>query len=169
MKRIYARKLDVLKIRIHGNFYLRKVLMTGKDVAIVDFSGDTRRSYSERRLKRSPLRDVASMLSSIYDVAYEAFLANRQIHPDEMQSLVPFIIMWTHYMTGFFMHAYLQSIEGSGFVPNDKKDMAVMIQTFMLESAVADLVEELNNRPDWVRIPLRVIQNILEQQEYETT
>ncbi len=165
LKKIYAKKLDVIKIRIHGSFHLNKVLLTGKDLSIVDFSGDIRRSYSERRLKRSPLRDVASMLSSIYDVAYEAFLANRQIHAEEMQSLVPFIIMWTHYMTGFYMHAYLDTVAESRILPQEKHDLAVMIQTFMLEDAVADLKVELNNRPGWVRIPLRIINSILETSE----
>ncbi len=160
LKRIYTKKFDVKKIRIHGNYHLQQVLMTGKDLSVIDFTGDARKSYSERRLKRSPLRDVATLLGSLFDSAYEAFIANRQIHSNDMQNLIPFIILWTNYMSGFFMKAYLQTIEGSGFVPEDKEDLRIMIETFMLENAVADMNDELTNRPDWVRIPIRVIKNI---------
>src|SRR5690606_25459685 len=59
MKRIYHKKMDTWKIRIHGNFYLEQVLFTGKDMMFLGFAGDPLRSYSERRLKRSSLRDVA--------------------------------------------------------------------------------------------------------------
>ncbi len=163
LKKIYVKKLDVIKIRIQGNYHLSQALMTGKDIAIKDFSGDARRSYSERRLKRSPLRDVASMVTSLYRVAYEGFLANQQIHQEEMQSLIPFILLWTHYMTGFFMKAYLDTIAGSAFIPENKKDFEMMIQTFMLETAIVNLNDELNNRPDWVRIPIRVIKAILDK------
>ncbi len=160
LKRIYTKKFDVMKIRVHGNFHLNQVLMTGKDLSIVDFTGDSRRSYSERRLKRSPLRDVATLLGSLFDTAYEGFIANRQIHPADMENLIPFIILWTHYMSSFFMKAYMDTIKGHGFLPDNKEDLEVMIQTFMLENSIADMNDELTNRPDWVRIPIRVIKNI---------
>lgn len=160
-KKVYEKKLDVQKIRIHGNYHTGQVLITGKDIAIKDFSGNPRRSYSEKRLKHSPLRDVASMIHSLYQVAYEGFLVNKQLHQEEMESLRPFILLWIHYMTGFFMKAYLDTVAGSPLVPKQKEDIVLMIHTYLLEKAVADVNNELVKRPDWVRIPLRVIKAIL--------
>ncbi len=126
-RKIYAKKLDVQKIRIHGNYTINQVLITGKDVAIKDFSGNPRRSYSEKRLKRSPLRDVATMIHSLYNVAYQGFLINKQLHKGEMESLRPFLLLWVHYMTGFFMKAYLETVAGSQLVPQQKEEVVLMI------------------------------------------
>jgi maltose alpha-D-glucosyltransferase/alpha-amylase len=160
-KKIYAKKLDVEKIRIHGNYNTRQVLISGKDIAIKDFSGNPYRSYSEKRLKRSPLRDVATMIHSLYNVAYEGFLINKQLHQNEMESLRPLLLLWVHYMTSFFMKAYLDTVAGSPLIPKEKEEVVLMIHTYLLEKAVAEVNKELVNRPDWVRIPLRVIKAIL--------
>lgn len=158
MKRIYTKKLDVTKIRIHGNYHLRKVLFTGKDVAILDFGGDPTRSYSERRLKRSPLRDVAGMVRSFHYAAYEGLLLN---NPEQMQKLQPFAELWVHQVAGYFMQAYLQTVEGSTFIPKEKEDLDIMLQTFLLEKAVYSLNFELDYRPELVIIPLRLIKAII--------
>jgi len=160
-KKIYAKKLDVQKIRIHGNYNTHQVLITGKDVAIKDFSGNPQRSYSEKRLKRSPLRDVATMIHSLYNVAYEGFLISKQLHEGQMESLRPFLLLWVHYMTGFFMKAYLETVAGSQLLPQQKEELVLMIHTYLLEKAVAEVNSELISRPEWVQIPLRVIKAIL--------
>jgi maltose alpha-D-glucosyltransferase/alpha-amylase len=160
-KKIYAKKLDVQKIRIHGNYHTGQVLITGKDIAIKDFSGNPQRSYSEKRLKRSPLRDVATMLHSLYYVAYEGFLVNKQLHEDEIQGVTPFLVLWIHYMTSFFMKAYLETVAGSQLIPKEREEVVLMIRTYLLEKAVAEVNRDLQKRPDWVSIPLRVIKAIL--------
>jgi maltose alpha-D-glucosyltransferase/alpha-amylase len=158
LKKIYTKKFDTTKIRIHGNYHLRKVLFTGKDIAILDFGGDATRSYSERRLKRSPLGDVAGMLRSFHYSAYEGFLLKRK---DEMDKLLPFAELWTHYVSGYFVHAYLKTVEGSSFIPKEKEDMEVMLQTYLLEKAIYSLNYELNNRPELVIIPLQLIKFLI--------
>jgi maltose alpha-D-glucosyltransferase/alpha-amylase len=158
LKTIYTKKFDTTKIRIHGNYHLRKVLFTGKDIAILDFGGDPTRSYSERRLKRSPLRDVAGMIRSFHYAAYEGFLLKQK---DEINKLLPFAELWTHYVSGYFVHAYLQTVDGSTFIPKEKNDLNVILQTYLLEKAVYSLNYELDNRQDLVIIPVRLIQTIL--------
>ena len=160
LKQIYSKKLDVLKIRIHGNYNLAQVLFTGKDMAINDFGGDPSKSFSERRLKRSPLRDVASMIRSFQYIAHEGFLTNNQIPKEDLESLMPYAALWAHYMNMFFVKAYLDAVEGSAFVPKDKKEFQIMLQTYLFDKSFADLNYELNNRPEYVQVPLNNIQAI---------
>lgn len=161
LKRIYAKKLDVIKIRIHGNYHLGQVLFTGKDVVITDFGGDPVRSFSDRRLKRSPLRDVAAMIRSFRNVAFEGFLKTTHVEKENINSILPFARLWAHYMVSFFMKAYLDTVRDSSFIPTDKQDFQMMVETYMLEKALYDLNYELKNRPDWAIIPLRTIKSII--------
>ncbi|GAB3503214.1 maltose alpha-D-glucosyltransferase [Spirosoma knui] len=163
LKRIYAKKLEATKIRIHGNLQLENILLTGKDVAIQDFGGDPSRSYSERRLKRSPLRDVATLIRSFYYVAYEGFLNNAHVPPEDTVQLLPFADFWAHYMSSFFLKAYLTAAEDSSFIPNQSEDLQMMIDTYLLERSVVDLSYELGNRPNWVRVPLQLIKSVINQ------
>lgn len=161
LRRIYEKKLDVIKIRIHGNYHLGQVLFTGKDVAINDFGGDPVRSFSDRRLKRSPLRDVAAMVRSIRYVAYDGFLKTSHVQKEEITPLLPYAKLWAHYMSGFFVKAYLETVQNSAFIPADKKDLQMMLDTYMLEKALYDLNYELNKRPEWSIIPVKTIKSII--------
>ncbi len=160
-RNIYQKKIDVVKIRIHGDFHLGQVLFTGKDFMITDFEGEPARSYSERRLKRSPLRDVAGMIRSFHYAAYGGLFLDNQIRKEDINKLVPYAEQWYHYMSGFFMKAYLETVKGSGFIPRSREDMQTLMSTFLLEKAIYELNYELNNRPDWVVIPLRGIKELV--------
>lgn len=161
LKRIYSKKMDAIKIRIHGNYHLGQVLHTGRDVAITDFGGDPYKSYSERRLKRSPLRDATAMMRSFYYVAYEGMFKNNHIPKDKVDILIPYARLWAHYVSGFFMKAYLDRVKDSSFIPSSHTDLEMMLQTYLLEKAVSDLNFELKHRPEWVIVPLKTIQAIL--------
>jgi maltose alpha-D-glucosyltransferase/alpha-amylase len=169
LKRIYTKKLDVLKIRIHGTYGLRKILFTGKDLVIHDFGGDPLRSFSERRIKRSPLRDVVDMICSFYYVAYESFFSSQQVPKEDIIRLLPFAKQWAHYMSGFFLKSYLEGIKDTRFMPNDKGDFKVLMQTLFLERAVRNLNSDLKNRPEWAIVPMHIIDTILSQQESVAT
>ncbi|HEY1202618.1 MAG TPA: alpha-amylase, partial [Niastella sp.] len=160
-KKIYTKKLDVLKIRIHGFYTLSQVLLTGKDIAIQGYGGDPLRPYSERRLKRSPLHDVATMLRSLHNAAYEGFQENHHILDENRPKYTPFLRLWAHYMGGFFMKAYLDAVAGSQFVPTDRSDFRVMIQTFLLEKSLNDLNHALNNNINSIVVPMRTIKIII--------
>lgn len=167
-KDIYKHKIDVVKIRIHGDFHLGQVLFTGKDFYITDFEGEPARTYSERRLKRSPLRDVAGMIRSFHYAAYGGLLLDNQIRTEDVSRLVPYAESWYHATSGFFLNAYLDTVKGSGFVPKLKEDMHILMTTFLLEKAVYELTYEMNNRPDWVVIPLRGIKELVRQAKRNT-
>ncbi len=167
LRQIYSRKIDVTKIRIHGDYHLGQVLYTGKDFVITDFEGEPARSYSERRLKRSPLRDVAGMIRSFHYAAFGSLVLDSHIRQEDFSKLIPFVEQWYHYMSGFFMKAYLNTVEGHAFVPTNKEDLETLLRTFLLEKALYELNYELNNRPGWVLIPLRGIKELMRKDRAE--
>lgn len=161
LKRIYRKKLDVQKTRIHGNFGLSQILLTGKDIILHDFGGNPAKAFSERRLKRSPLRDVTAMVRSLYYVAYEGFYTTTHVQNGEINDLLPFADFWAHYVSMFFMKAYLDKIKGQNFVPESKEDFEVLLQTYLLENALQYLNSELIHNPKQAVIPLRILQSIV--------
>ena len=76
---------------------------------------------------------------------------------------MPYAEQWFHYMAGFFMKAYLETVKGTQLIPNNKEDLDVLMQTFLLEKAIYELNYELNNRPDWVVVPIRGIKAIMRE------
>ncbi|MFD2515116.1 maltose alpha-D-glucosyltransferase [Pontibacter locisalis] len=161
LKLIFSRKIDTLKIRTHGDYHLGQVLFTGKDFYIIDFEGEPARSFSERRLKRSALRDVAGMIRSFHYAAYSAYFQQEGLRKEDADYLEAWAEQWYHYASNFFMHTYLGKTMGTGVVPPKEEDFEILIQTFLLEKAIYELGYELNNRPDWVLIPIRGIKYIM--------
>jgi maltose alpha-D-glucosyltransferase / alpha-amylase len=161
LKQIYSKKIEATKIRIHGNLHLQQILFTGKDIAIHDFGGNPHRNYSERRLKRSAFRDVASMIRSFYYVAHKTFLNSNQLDKDEINALLPYATIWSHYMSGFFLKAYLEKSNGNSFIPDNRSELEILIRTYLLEGAINDLNFELNHRPEYILIPLKIIDAIV--------
>lgn len=169
LKHIYDKKLDILKIRIHGNFQLAQVLRTGKDLAIQDYGGDASQRYSERRLKRSPLKDVASMISSLRDAAYDGFYRTDHIQKEELPALLPFADYWWLHIGGIFIRSWLDTIKGADLVPDNPADQEMLLQNFLLQQALEDLNHHLqNNQLDRVKIPLAMIDALLKQPVTQT-
>jgi trehalose synthase-fused probable maltokinase len=147
----YAESLGRL-IRHHGDFHLGQTLWAGEDLYILDFEGEPARSLLERRQKRSPLRDVAGMLRSI-SYAVSASELVRGVRPPDG---------WEEQARGEFLESYLQSVD-PGMLPPSRDSVDRLIEVFELEKAVYELRYDLNNRPDWVGIPVDGILRLLEQ------
>ncbi|MEJ7644189.1 MAG: maltose alpha-D-glucosyltransferase [Chryseolinea sp.] len=162
-KDIYKNKIDVVKIRIHGDFHLGQVLFTGKDFIITDFEGEPARSYSERRLRRSPLRDVAGMIRSFHYAAYASLFLDNQIRKEDYKKLMPIVEEWYRYVSNIFLQAYLEGVKGTAFIPQTSEELDTLMTTFLLEKAIYELSYEMNNRPDWVIIPLNGIKAIMKR------
>ncbi|MEQ9442640.1 MAG: maltose alpha-D-glucosyltransferase [Cyclobacteriaceae bacterium] len=165
MQDIYSRKISSTKIRAHGDYHLGQVLFTGKDFVIIDFEGEPARSFSERRLKRSPLRDVAGMIRSFHYAAYSGLFENEAFKRGDADYLEEWAELWYHYMSGFYIHAYLDTAKGHNFLPDNQADFNTLMQTFLLEKAVYELNYELNNRPSWSIIPMRGIQYVMQKND----
>jgi maltose alpha-D-glucosyltransferase/alpha-amylase len=163
LRMIYKRKLELFKIRIHGDYHLGQLLFTGKDLVILDFEGEPARGYSERRLKFSGLRDVAGMVRSFHYAAYVSLFLEGTTRTEDISKLIAYAELWSHYMSGFFMDAYMETVKGSGLLPDQEEDISTLLDVFLLSKAFYELNYELNNRPDWVLIPLKSILNILQK------
>ena len=151
------------KIRCHGDYHLGQVLWTGGDFVMIDFEGEPARTVEGRRAKQSPLKDVAGMLRSFDYAAYAGLFAFTRDRPGEIDRLRPWAELWRQRVSAAFLRAYRAAAGGAAFLPAEPGRFAALLDAFVLDKAFYELVYELNNRPDWVRIPLRGILGLLEQ------
>ncbi|RPI27451.1 MAG: maltose alpha-D-glucosyltransferase [Acidobacteria bacterium] len=163
-KSLLEQKINAARIRIHGDYHLGQVLYTGKDFVIIDFEGEPARPLGERRLKRSPLRDVAGMLRSFDYAVHNALRvqqANGLIRSEDVALLEPLAELWNTWVSVAFLKSYLDVASQGGFLPDNADDLELLLKVFVLEKAIYELGYELNNRPDWVSIPLRGIRELI--------
>jgi maltose alpha-D-glucosyltransferase/alpha-amylase len=157
---IYERNMDAVRIRHHGNYHLGQVLYTGKEFLIIDFEGEPTIPLSERRLKRSPLRDVAGMIRSFHYAAHAALLNQVRHGPipaAQMQALDSWARFWARWVGAVFYREYLQVAGTSGFLPPKETDLRMMMDAYLLRRTLQELGHELNHRLEWVAIPLQGI------------
>ena len=151
-------RISGAKIVVHGAFHLGQVLNTGKDFVITDLEGDPSKSLSERGLKRSPLRDVASMLRS-FDYASHSALG-RQPPPDQTL-LAPWAAIWTKYASDLFLAGYREATPGAVFLPGCDEDFQLLLDVFLLDRTVAEIANGLAYRPETIAAPLRALCDLI--------
>jgi maltokinase len=139
-------------IRTHGDYHLGQTMLTDRGWVILDFEGEPARPLPERRRKRSPLRDVAGMLRSF---AYAASAA-------EQQRGAPPPDGWEGRAREAFLDGYFDTVENA-LMPPGQDATERLLSVFELEKAVYELRYELNNRPDWVGIPVAGIVRLLNE------
>jgi maltokinase len=139
-------------IRTHGDYHLGQTMLTDRGWVILDFEGEPARPLPERRRKRSPLRDVAGMLRSF---AYAASAAEQQRGEPAPEG-------WEGRAREAFLEGYFETVD-SALLPPGQDAIGKLLSVFELEKAVYELRYELNNRPDWVSIPVAGIVRLLEQ------
>jgi maltose alpha-D-glucosyltransferase/alpha-amylase len=143
------------RIRCHGDYHLGQVLVTEGDVVMLDFEGEPARPLAERRATCSPLRDVAGMLRSFSYAALTGLGAATQTRPEDVERLAPWADAWEAWVGATFLRAYRTATQTAAFHVAEADDFDVLLHAFMLDKAMYELGYELNNRPDWVHIPLR--------------
>ncbi len=161
---LLERPARAMRIRCHGDYHLGQVLYTGKDFIVIDFEGEPARPLSERKQKRSPLWDVAGMLRSFHYATHAALLrqqATGLVGSQDIQSLEPWTRAWRLWVSTAFLQQYLAVAGDAPFLPQEREDLEMLLDVLLLEKAVYEVGYELNNRPDWVRIPLRGILALL--------
>ena len=150
-----------LRIRIHGDYHLGQVLRTEEDFVILDFEGEPARPIAERRAKQSALKDVAGMIRSYSYAAYAALFAYSVHAPGQYALLEPWAETWQHWAADAFLKGYLAAIEQEALLPREDAGRRALLSAFVLDKALYELDYELNNRPDWVRIPLIGIRKLI--------
>lgn len=138
-------------IRTHGDLHLGQTMLSPRGWVVLDFEGEPARPLPERRLKRSPLRDVAGMLRSFsYATAGSKLLRGVEAPAD-----------WEQRARERFLAGYYNAVDSS-LLPPGQQAIEQLLAVFELEKAVYELRYELNNRPDWVAIPVAGILRLLE-------
>jgi maltose alpha-D-glucosyltransferase/alpha-amylase len=161
MRTVAALEPATWRIRIHGDYRLGQVLLSEGDVYILNLEGHPSWPAGAQRDKQSPLRDVASLVRSLSYAAHAAWRTYAAARPAESASMHPWAHVWQHWTATIFLHHYLAAAgDQIGFVGQPAlRDR--LLQFFMLDRAFRELDGELNNRPEWVSIPLRGIVELL--------
>jgi maltose alpha-D-glucosyltransferase/alpha-amylase len=145
-----------LRIRVHGDYHLGQVLETEGDIVILDFEGEPARPLAERREKYSPLRDVAGMLRSFSYAALTALNVAIKARPEDRDKLAPWADFWERGVSAAFLRAYFAAVDGHGLLPSGN-DLDTLLDGFVTDKALYELGYELNNRPEWVHVPLAAL------------
>lgn len=161
------RKISAARIRCHGDYHLGQVLYTGKDFVIIDFEGEPARPLSERRIKRSPLRDVAGMIRSFHYAAHSALLhqSSLALRPESLLTLERWAQFWYVWVSTSFLRSYLQSVEHTQLLPDDPEQLKILLDVYLLEKAIYEIGYELNNRPHWLKVTLQGVLQLLKATE----
>jgi maltose alpha-D-glucosyltransferase/alpha-amylase len=164
-------RMTIERMRIHGDLHLGQILYTGRDFAIIDFEGEPARPLSERRLKRAGLRDVAGMLRSFHYAALTSTIEQLRIGAlgnFDFAGMEPWANFWRTWSSWAFVKGYLEAAGHSSLVPKTDDELRILLDAFVMDKAVYELGYELNNRPDWLLIPLLSIGQLLGLQSSNT-
>ena len=152
-------RMTGMRIRCHGDYHLGQVLTTGKDVLILDFEGEPGRPMSERRIKRSALRDVAGMIRSFHYATHAAVRLQTERGLIERGSVDHDALkhagaLWYGWVTSEFVRAYRERAGSADFMPSSDAEVDNLLDLYVLEKAAYEIGYELNFRPDWLEVPL---------------
>jgi maltose alpha-D-glucosyltransferase/alpha-amylase len=161
IKEVSREGFGVVKTRHHGDYHLGQVLVVGNDFQIIDFEGEPARPLAERRRKHSPLRDVAGMLRSFNYAARSALLTLGTERAEPLETLEPWIQRWEERTREAFLAGYAEGARGTPSYPENEEHARALIDLFTLEKALYEIRYELDNRPDWVGIPIRGILDLM--------
>ncbi len=161
------RRVASLRIRTHGDLHLGQVLFTGRDFLIIDFEGEPSRAISERRNPRTAMRDVAGMLRSFHYATVSSAreqVARGVVEPGSPaeRDLELWSRRWFDGVSAAFLGAYLDRVGDVPWLASDRDELAMLLDTCLLEKALYELGYELDNRPTWVPLALRGILELIE-------
>jgi maltose alpha-D-glucosyltransferase/alpha-amylase len=152
--------VTAVRIRHHGDYHLGQILYTGRDFMIIDFEGEPARPLEERRAKALALRDVAGMLRSFQYAAFAALFGQVPgftVGAQSRAAVENWAAAWNAYVSATYLKAYLATASDTPFLPVGAQEQRDILDAFLLQKALYELAYELNNRPDWLQIPLQGI------------
>jgi maltose alpha-D-glucosyltransferase / alpha-amylase len=141
-------RLSAKRIRLHGDCRLGQVLWTGKDFVFIDFEGDTSVPISERRLKHSPVRDLATMLRSFHyaaAVGLDQHVERGSIPPENMLQFQSWLRYWNLWVSVAYLKAYFQAIAGAQILPENEENVRMMLRAYLLDRTMNELGRQLRD------------------------
>jgi maltose alpha-D-glucosyltransferase / alpha-amylase len=156
-KSLRDRRIHALRTRLHSDYHLGQVLFTGKDFVIFDFEGDPARAVGERRIKLSPVRDVASMLRSFHYAANAVLFG--QVpgvvpQPTNIALLQSWASFWYRWAGSAFLGGYLRAAGRIGLIPESRDEFRILLNAYTLERALIEIRYEVRRRSEWARVPI---------------
>jgi maltose alpha-D-glucosyltransferase/alpha-amylase len=148
-------KINAKRIRIHGDYHLKQILFTGKDFIIINFEGPASVPFSERRIKRSAFRDVASMIWSFHYAAYVASYSEDIKSKNEIARLEQSAQQWWFYIGNKFLTSYFNMVKDSDFLPKDQNEIEFLFHFYLLEKILNETTVCLANGSPWLNIPVK--------------
>lgn len=154
-------KMKSERIRIHGDYHLGQVLVSGDDFYLLDFEGEPESTIRDRKVKQPPLKDVAGMFRSFHYAIYATIFNNKEQYPYEQDDLFKAAELLFNYIVGAFLETYIEKVQSENLNIGYSQEIEFLLRYCLLEKAVYELGYELNSRPRWAVIPLRGIQSIM--------
>lgn len=133
------------RTRIHGDLLLENILRVGQDLLLTDFDGDARMPLGERRIKRSPLRDVASLVLSA------AMAARRSASRRVLQAVIEaplisaWLEIWIKAVCESFLTAYRETVGKADFLPEDPKTRRILLEVFAMEQGLRAMLRAVDD------------------------
>jgi len=161
---LYGQRIYASRIRVHGDYHLAQALYTGKDFVLIDFEGDLSRPLSERRIKRSPLEDVAGMLDSFYHASHGVLFGEAPgvvPVPESLNALEAWAKFWYRSVSAEFLAAWRATPGVSPLLPQNEDHLRTMLDIFLLDFALRKLAYALTRFPERIRIPAHAILELL--------
>ena len=170
---VLGANVDGYRVRVHGNYHLGELLYTGTGFRVLDFEGDPDRPLTERRIKRSALRDVATMIRSFHYAALsplyklEAWRSNftGNIRDEDRDVLLRWARFWWSWVSARFVQSYFTAMQGSNLIPASPTAARELLELMVLDKAVTELGAELEHRPAWIPIPLAGLLDLTQSPE----
>jgi trehalose synthase-fused probable maltokinase len=163
--KILTRPLDSLRIRIHGDYHLGQVLATASDYIIIDFEGEPESSIAERKIKHSPLKDVAGMIRSYHYAVCAKLYNSEETKNVPTEKLLQVSDRWYRLIRDTFLETYYDTFGYPHPLFKDNTEVNFLMLLYLLEKAVYELGYEISYRPDWVKIPLKGIVDVIREIE----
>ncbi|NBA78391.1 trehalose synthase [Emticicia sp. ODNR4P] len=162
---ILTKDLESLRIRIHGDYHLGQVLATSNDYIIIDFEGEPESSITDRKIMHSPLKDVAGMIRS-----YHYAISAKMLNSSETADMDAFRVQtaadrWYRLIMQTYLEKYLETFGHPHPLFKNNNEINFLLLIYLLEKAVYELGYEISYRPDWVKIPLKGIVNVIREIE----
>jgi len=162
IRALCTRSVSALKTRTHGNLHLKKVLIVADDFLLTDFDGDMTRLPSQRRVKHSPLHDVATMLRSVDYVRATALDRVVATRPDLQERAAPAFLQWQNDVSESFLRGYRVGVGDAGTIPATPDDTDRLLRLFQIERALHELQDELAHRLGWIGVPIDALLGLID-------